>query len=102
MPWRGNGVSGAISSFINAYPNKKLLNYSYLEQWKDIIPSLLISLLMGLTVYVLNFLSIAEFLKLFVQIVVGVVVYILLAKLFKIECFNYLVNTAKDILGRKK
>ena len=101
MAW-GMVLSGAISSFINAYPNKKLLNYSYLEQWKDIIPSLLISLLMGLTVYVLNFLSIAEFLKLFVQIVVGVVVYILLAKLFKIECFNYLVNTAKDILGRKK
>ena len=54
MAW-GMVLSGAISSFINAYPNKKLLNYSYLEQWKDIIPSLLISLLMGLTVYVLNF-----------------------------------------------
>jgi O-antigen/teichoic acid export membrane protein len=39
----GQVLSGIISSFINAYPNKKLLNYSYNEQWNDIYPSLLLS-----------------------------------------------------------
>jgi teichuronic acid exporter len=40
----GAVLSGIISTFINAYPNKKLLDYSYIEQWNDIMPSLLLSL----------------------------------------------------------
>ena len=41
-------VTGIIASFINAYPNLKLIDYSFQEQWKDIIPSLLLSLVMGI------------------------------------------------------
>ena len=37
----GQVLSGIISTFINAYPNKKLLDYSYIEQCNDIIQSLL-------------------------------------------------------------
>jgi hypothetical protein len=44
-------VSGLIATIINSYPNAKLLNYSYKEQWKDIVPSLLLSLVMGVVVY---------------------------------------------------
>ena len=40
----GTLVSGVISTFINAHPNKKLLNYSYIEQIKDILPSLFLVL----------------------------------------------------------
>ncbi len=100
LAW-GLVLSGVISSFINAYPNKKLLNYSYIEQWKDIMPSLLISLLMGSIVYMLNFLNIAELLKLILQVVVGVAAYILLAKLLKVEGFSYLVKTAKGMIKIK-
>ena len=37
-------VGSLCSQIINSWPNKKLLNYSYLEQIKDILPSLLIAL----------------------------------------------------------
>jgi len=43
--------SSLIATFINTYPNGALLDYSILEQCKDFIPSLLISLLMGAIVY---------------------------------------------------
>ena len=56
MAW-GGLLSGIISTFINAYPNLKLLDYSYKEQWKDIMPSLFISLIMGVVVYSLNYLA---------------------------------------------
>ena len=36
--------ASVINSFVNAYPNKKLLNYSVFEQIKDIMPSFLLSL----------------------------------------------------------
>ncbi len=101
MAW-GALLSGVISTFINAYPNLKLLDYSYLEQWKDIMPSLLISLVMGLVVYTLKLLNIAVWQILILQIVVGVVLYIILAKLFKIESFMYLVQTVSDMFRRKK
>ena len=43
-----------VGTIINAYPNKKLLGYSFAEQWKDVFPSLLLSVVMGLAVYSLQ------------------------------------------------
>ena len=63
----GQVVSAIISSFINAYPNKQLLDYSYREQWIDLMPSLLISIAMGGVVYLFNFLEIAAWKTLIIQ-----------------------------------
>lgn len=97
MAW-GVFLSGVLGSFINAYPNLKLLNYSYLEQWKDIIPSLLLSLVMGVIVYSLNFLDFSEWQILILQIVLGVILYIGMAKMFKIESYTYLIVSIKNVL----
>ena len=98
----GGIFSGLIGTFINAYPNKELLNYSYKEQWLDIMPSLMISLVMGSIVYSLNFLSIPAWQILILQIVSGSIIYILLAKIFKIESFTYLVGTMKQLIKSRK
>jgi len=94
----GGIFSGLIGTFINAYPNKELLNYSYKEQWLDIMPSVLISLVMGVIVYLFNYLSISAWQILILQIVSGCIIYILLAKIFKIESFTYLVETMKQLI----
>lgn len=98
----GQVVSGVISTFINAYPNKQLLDYSYKEQWIDIMPALLISLVMGAIVYSVNYLSIPAWQILVTQVGVGAVIYIVLAKLFKIESFGYLINTIKQLIKTRK
>ena len=36
-------VSGILSQIINSWPNWKLLNYNYLEQLRDILPSIIIA-----------------------------------------------------------
>ena len=95
-------LTGIIGTFINAYPNKELLNYSYKEQWLDIMPSLLISLIMGVSIYLFNFLSIPAWQILILQIVSGGIIYILLAKIFKIESFTYLVETMKQLIKSRK
>lgn len=97
MAW-GVFLSCVISTFINAYPNFKLLNYSYIEQWKDIMPTLVIALVMGTIIYPLSFLNIAVWQILIIQIVVGAIVYFSLAKIFKIESFSYLIATIKEII----
>lgn len=95
-------ISGFLCTFINAYPNLKLLHYSVKEQWADIMPSLLISLLMGLVVFSIKLYEMSTFLTIIIQIFVGIVLYVVLAKLFKLECFTYLIKTMKDLLESKR
>ena len=88
----GTVFSGVISSFINSYPNKKLLNYSYLEQMKDILPSIVLSIIMGVITYSVIFLGLPDLVTIILQIIVGGVIYILLSYIVKLECFIYLLN----------
>lgn len=99
----GGAIGSLLGSFINAYPNKQLLGYSYKEQWSDIMPSLLLSLVMGAVVYSLKLLGLSTLLTLVVQVCTGVVLYMGLAWVFKLECFTYLLSVADDLykkLGR--
>jgi teichuronic acid exporter len=98
----GQVISGIISSFVNAYPNKKLLDYSYIEQWNDIMPSLLLSLVMGVVVYSFKWLGLPVMITLIVQVCVGVILYVGMARMFKLECFKYLLVTCNDIFISKK
>lgn len=99
----GQLLSGIISSFINAYPNKILLNYGYTEQVSDVLPSLALSAIMGIVVYAFNLLKIAIWRKLLIQVFIGTVVYILIAYLFKNESLFYLLNIMRDVYrGRRK
>ncbi len=91
-----------ISSFINAYPNKKLLGYTYWEQLKDMAPSFLISLVMVVVILPITLLPIAPVLQIIIQVTTGAGVYIGLAKLFKLECFEYVINTIKDFIKKRK
>ncbi len=92
-------VTDFICTFINAHPNKKLLNYSFYEQWKDVMPSLLISAAMGIAVYGVQYIIEGTLLTLIVQILVGILVYAGLSWLFRLEAFVYLLKTAG--IGKK-
>lgn len=94
-------ASTLISSIINAFPNKKLLGYSYLEQVKDMLPQILLSLLMGAVVYALSFLPFNNILMLLVQVPVGVAVYVVGSKLFHLDSFDYILNTVKGFLHKR-
>lgn len=98
----GQVFTGVISTFINAYPNKQLLDYSYKEQWQDIMPSLLVAIAMGVIVYSFNYLGLTAWKLLIFQVCGGVSVYFLLAKIFKIESLNYLVITIIQLLKNRK
>lgn len=82
-----------ICTFINAYPNKRLLGYSFFEQWRDVFPSLILSAFMCAAVYGIQFLIHGVFLTLAVQIAAGVVIYFGLAYVFKMESFFYLCRS---------
>jgi len=95
-------VSSVISQIINAWPNKKLLNYSYLEQVRDMIPQMIASAIMGAVVYLINLIDIHYILMLVIQVPLGVIVYILCSKLMHIDSYEYLIDVIKSLLNRKK
>lgn len=98
----GQVVSAFIASFINAYPNKKLMNYSYLEQWKDLLPSFIVSILMAIVVWSLHFISMPTIILLLIQISVGIILYIILCKLIKVETYSYFIETIKGFKNERK
>ena len=94
--------STVISSFINAFPNNKLLGYSYLEQIKDMLPSILLAGVMGVVVFCVQFIPLSDILTLLIQVPLGALIYIVGAKLLKMESFEYIWNLAKSFLGKRK
>lgn len=107
----GIAMSGAITAplgaFVNAYPNKKLLNYGYIEQMKDVLPSMALSILMGGCVYFVSCLmsdkfAISPILQLVVLTLLGMALYLGLARLLHLECLDYLIKTVKEFRNRKK
>ena len=94
-------ISGLLSQIINSWPNKKLLGYSYIEQVKDILPSVLLAVFMGVIVYLIGLIKLPIILSLVFQVVVGGTIYILGAKILKIDSFKYLFELIKSILKKK-
>lgn len=95
-------VTTFTSCFINAYPNKKLIEYSYMEQMKDIIPSFLLACLMGIVVLFVGEMQAPTLVVLLVQILVGIVVYIVLSMIFKPYAYKLMIPQLKGFVLRKR
>ena len=91
-------ITSVLSQIINSWPNKKLMNYSYIEQLKDILPGILLAVFMGGCVYCVNFLHLNNWLTLIIQVPLGVIIYIGLSALLKLESFTYVLNMVKPAL----
>ncbi len=83
------------SCFINAYPNKELIGYSYWEQMKDILPSFFATLTMLICVLMVGTLKLPNFTVLVLQILTGVILYIGISIILRLEPFMLLLQMLK-------
>lgn len=88
--------------FINAYPNKKLIGYSYFEQMKDILPAFLASLIMCVGVLAIGQLGLGTLLTLVVQIFSGVAIYLFLSMIAKLTPFMMLKELTVMYCSKKR
>ena len=95
-------LTSIISTFINSYPNKKLLNYSYLEQIRDIIASLILSAIMLIIVYLMNYIKLNMYLLLVLQIIMGILIYFGISYIIKSDCLTYIINIMNEKFKRGK
>ena len=80
-----------ISMVINIAPNRRILNYGYLDQFKDVGLNILPALLMGACIYPLQYLKLPVSVLLLAQIIGGVAIYIGVSVLMKNESFRYVL-----------
>lgn len=92
-----------VCTFINAAPNRKLLDYSIFHQWMDVMPAAALSAVMCAAVMAMgaHLPDMSVWLKLAVQIFCGAAVYAGLAWVFKLESFCYLSDMVKNRLSRR-
>lgn len=94
-------VSSVISFFINSYYSKSIIGYSTLNQMKDILPILIITLFMGITTYFIGtFVPNYNFIKILIQISFGSVFFIVISYMFKIQEFFSILDIMKKIFKK--
>lgn len=89
-----------LEFFIVSMINRKLIGYKIKEQARDIIPSMLLSLVMGIIILWVGQLNFSNLVGLLLQIFVGLIVYCVGAYIFKFETFRFILNLLRNLLVR--
>ena len=97
----GMVVFNFLCVFINLAPNVKLLNYKIHEQILDAVPTLVISVVMGMIISLLRYTHMDNLGLLGSQTLIGIISYIFLCHIFKEQSYTYLLNLIKVKLKNK-
>ena len=99
----GSVAVAVMSLLINTYYTGKLINVGFASQMRDLLPSLLYSVVMGLTVWLCTRSISSVYLQLLVGIPIGVVVYWGISKIVKSKDYDYLlVLVRENVIDRLK
>lgn len=91
----GMVVTGIFGSIINAFPNKRLLSYSYFEQIKDQAGTIIAAVLMGVIVSLWKFVIMNNVLLLIIQIISGSIIYFAISLIVNRKIIDYLKGIVK-------
>ena len=89
-----------LNALINAFPNRKILNYSIKEQIKDLMPYILMAGAMGALVWPIQYLQISRILVIVAQIAAGIVVYVGCSVIFRVDVFYDLFGILTGFLRK--
>lgn len=88
-------ISSVASQIINSWPNRKLLRYTYAEQIKDVLSSILLAVVMGMAVWCISLTDLPVLFVFMIQVLLGAIIYVAGSAFFRIEAYIYL----KKLLG---
>ena len=95
-----------IEFFINSWYTKKLINYSIIDQMKDITPFLIISFTTFLSMYLVSLLKLSLLGMIISQILIGVFIFFLINERLKLneylEVKSKISSTINKVINWKK
>lgn len=77
-------VINIISFFLNAHYSGTIISYSSYDQLKDIAPSVTISLVAAIPMWLLSFLDVSVYMVFIIQLIVGTIIAVSLHEIFKL------------------
>ncbi|MCC8111770.1 MAG: lipopolysaccharide biosynthesis protein [Ruminococcus sp.] len=95
-------VTSLLSQLINSWPNRRLLDYGYLSQLKDILLGILLAVFMGGCVFPITLLDLPDILTLVIQVILGAAIYIGGSRLLKLEEFYYVLDMIKSMMKKRQ
>ena len=93
-------ISSVTSQIINSWPNRKLLNYRYQDQLKDILPGIALAIFMGGCVHLVGLLHLSNAVTLLIQIPMGAAIYIGASAALHLESYEYLMGMIRPVLKK--
>lgn len=93
----GQAILSPLCVFVNAWPNRGLINYTTKQQIRDVLPVLILSIVMGWVVLFCGQIISDMLLLLLVQIILGGGgIYFWLSAVFRLEAGQYVLNTLRE------
>ena len=97
----GTIFASIIHFFVTSYLTNKYLSYSLKELLLDLLPTIVITAIMGFAVYSVIFLNLSALATVLIQLLLGIIIYIALSMIFRIDSFKYLLGNVKRVIGGK-
>jgi hypothetical protein len=92
----GKAILSPLCVFVNAWPNRGLINYTTKQQIRDVLPVLILSIVMGGVVLFCGQIISDMLLLLLVQIILGGGIYFWLSAVFRLDAGQYVLNTLRE------
>ena len=92
----GRAIYGIVATILNMTYTKNFIDLSMWGQAKLVLPSLVLSIIMAAGSYSLTLAGVGCALQLFLGILVGFVLYLGIARLFRLDAMILLMNMAKS------
>lgn len=94
-------ATGVIATFINAWPNRKVIGYSYAGQVRDMAPAFLLAAASAAAAWPLSLLGLPALGQVALQAIVFVFAYLALSRIFRVEELSYLLSTLRGLLASR-
>ena len=96
----GMCIYGIYTMVVNAFPNRKFINYHIKEQLKDICDNAILAIVMAVCVYLIGLLNLNIYCLITIQIITGLLIYGVFAELFHLDSWQYVKNNINEYLAR--
>ena len=95
-------LSNMICTFINAFPNKRVVGYPYLRQLRDIAPAFGLAALATAVAWPLGSCALGAAGTVALQLLAFSATYLLMAWLLRVEELSYLLRAAQQAMGGRE
>lgn len=90
----GMCIYGIYTMVINAFPNRKFINYHLKEQLKDVSENAITAIIMATIVFLIGRIDMNPYLLVILQVITGVIIYTGISEILHIESWTYVKKNA--------